>query len=208
MFSIRHLRIKRIVIGILLFPLGQAACSHDPNVQRKKFLAQRDQAFQKGKFSVAAIFYERAIQNDPRFGKAHFKLGQTRLKMSSWMEAYREFSRTVELQPENWQAQLSLGQLELAGGERQEAKDRALLILHSDPRDGDAQMLLANADAALGNPKEAPGNLAYRYHLGLTYQKLNETAQPRVQLNKIIDMDPKSPFAGRARQALSNISSP
>ena len=53
-----------------------------------------------------------------------------------------------------------------------------------------------------------PGNLAYRYHLGLTYQKLNETVQARSQFDKIIDLDPKSPFAEQARQALSNLSSP
>ena len=56
--------------------------------------------------------------------------------------------------------------------------------------------------------KRAPGNLAYRYHLGLTYQKLNETVLARAQFDKIIEVDPKSQFAERARQALSNISSP
>ena len=150
-----HLRRNRVVIGVLLFSLCQAGCSRDPNVRKQKFLAQGDRAFEKGEFSAAAICYERAIQIDPRFAEAHFKLGKTRVKMSSWIAAYQEFSRTVELQPENWQAQLSLGQLELAGGRRQEAKDRALLILRGHLRDTDAQVLLANADVALGNLKDA-----------------------------------------------------
>ncbi len=117
-----------LVIGILLFSFGQAGCSRDPNVRKQKFLAQGNQAFQKGDFSVAAISYGRAIQIDPRFAEAHFKLAQTRMKMNSWAEAYRELKRTIEIEPENWPAQLGLAQLELAGGKRQEARDRALLI--------------------------------------------------------------------------------
>ena len=56
--------------------------------------------------------------------------------------------------------------------------------------------------------KKVPANLAYRYHLGMTYQKLNDTIQARAQFDKIISMDPKSPFADQARQALNGMTSP
>jgi hypothetical protein len=103
-----HLHKNRLVTGNLLFSLSQAGCSHDPKIRKQRFLVQGDQAFQKGQFSAAAICYGQAIQIDPRFTETHFKLAQTRIRMSSWMAACQEFRRTVEPRPKNLQGQLSL----------------------------------------------------------------------------------------------------
>ena len=54
--------------------------------------------------------------------------------------------------------------------------------------------------------KKNPENLAYRYHLGVTYQKLNDRAHARAQFEKIIAMNPTSPVAEDARRALAQIS--
>src|ERR1017187_7199358 len=129
MSFLRHPYSSYLIVGALLLSLNQIGCSRDPNVRKQKFLAQGDQAFQKGDFTVAAISYGRAIQLDPRFAEAHFKLAQTQMRMKSWATAYQEFLRTIELQPDNWPAQLRPPQIELAGGKTQEAKDRALLVL-------------------------------------------------------------------------------
>src|SRR6516164_4075972 len=137
---------------LFLASLVAVGCHRDPNVQKQKFLQQGNQAFDKGDYSAASIYFSRAIQVDPRFVDAHFRLAQTYSKMGSWPSAYQELRRTVELQPDNWQAQLELGQIELAGGRRQDAKDRALAILKSVPTNSDAQILLSNADLGLGNP--------------------------------------------------------
>jgi Tfp pilus assembly protein PilF len=51
--------------------------------------------------------------------------------------------------------------------------------------------------------KQAPTNQAYLYHLGLTYQKLNDAARARAELEKAIHQDPGSPTAEQARQALN-----
>jgi cellulose synthase operon protein C len=44
--------------------------------------------------------------------------------------------------------------------------------------------------------------LTYHYHLGLTYQKLSDSARAHEELQKVISLDPKSPIAEQARQAL------
>jgi len=67
-------------------------CNKDP----KKFIARGDQSLAQGKYPDALIYYGRAIQLDPRFAEAHFKLAQTHFKMKSWQAAYVEFRRTVE----------------------------------------------------------------------------------------------------------------
>ncbi len=54
--------------------------------------------------------------------------------------------------------------------------------------------------------KATPSNQTYRYHLGLTYQKLNDPAKAKAEFEKAINLDPKSPLADRARSALSQLS--
>src|SRR5215472_11866145 len=156
MFSSSH-RLRRDSLlhrsGLLIFAVAfvLCGCNRDP----KKFLAKGNQAFDQGKYPDAVLYYGRALQVDPRFAEAHYRMAQTHLKMKSWSSAFAELRRTVELQPDNWKAQLDLGHLELAAGKKNEAKDRAQLILKSNPTNADAQILLADSDAALGNNKDA-----------------------------------------------------
>src|SRR4029077_6917235 len=73
---------------VLLFCSG---CNRDP----KKFIAKGNQSFDQGKYPDALIYYGRALQLDPRFAEAHYKLAQTHLKMKSWAAAFGELQRTV-----------------------------------------------------------------------------------------------------------------
>ena len=54
--------------------------------------------------------------------------------------------------------------------------------------------------------KATPNNQTYRYHLGLTYQKLNDPVKAKAELEKVISLNPASPVADQARQALSQLS--
>jgi hypothetical protein len=98
---------NRFVTGNLLFSLSQAGCSHDPKIRKQRFLAQRDQAFQKAS-SLRLPFAMDKLSRLILVSRKHTSNWHTRMRMSSWMTACQEFRRTVELQPENWQAQLSL----------------------------------------------------------------------------------------------------
>src|SRR5580704_11199114 len=130
-------------------------CNLDPNHRKLNFLAQGDRAFQQDKYAEAVIDYGRALQIDPQFAEAHYKLAQSYLKEQVWAGAYQELMRTVTLQPDNWPAQLDLGIFLLRAEKGHDAKDRALLILQNNPNNPDAQALLSSADAFLGNRKEA-----------------------------------------------------
>jgi Flp pilus assembly protein TadD len=54
--------------------------------------------------------------------------------------------------------------------------------------------------------KSAPSNATYRYHLGLTYQKLNDLGRARTEFEKSIRLDPEAPSAEKASRALSDLS--
>src|SRR5277367_2353437 len=140
-----------LLLLLVFISIFSGACSHDPRIEKQEFLKEGNLAFERGNYPEASILYGRALQADPRFAEAHYRLALTQMKLGAWSYAAVELSRAVELQPDLWEAQLELGKLQLAGGKPQDAKDRALLILRGNPTRFDAQLLLANSDWALGN---------------------------------------------------------
>ena len=196
-------RLRIFLCVLVLLSASGGSCSRDPNVQKQKFFQQGNRSFDQGNYPEALIFYGRAIQIDPRFSDAHYKMARCYLNQGSWVPAYQELQRTIELQPENWPAQLDLGQLLFAADRGQEAKDRALLILHGNPQHADAQMLLANSDAVLGNLKEAieeaneaaemaPGRAAVFITLGSIQMRAGALADAETNLKKAESIDPTS----------------
>jgi tetratricopeptide (TPR) repeat protein len=200
---VRATKLGWFVCALVLLTISWGGCSRDPNVRKAKFFEQGNRDFDHGKYPEALIFYGRALQIDPRFEEAHYKMAQCYLKQSSWAAAYQELQRTIDLQPENWQAQLDLGLLLFAADKVQEAKDRALLILRSNPQYADAQMLLANSDAVLGNLKEAigeakkatemvPGRAVAFITLGSIQMRAGVLADAEANLKKAESVDPAS----------------
>jgi tetratricopeptide (TPR) repeat protein len=51
--------------------------------------------------------------------------------------------------------------------------------------------------------KKVPDDQGYRYHLGLTYQKLHDSQAAKAEFERAILLDPNSPTASQARRALS-----
>jgi tetratricopeptide (TPR) repeat protein len=50
--------------------------------------------------------------------------------------------------------------------------------------------------------RRVPNNAEYRYHLGLAYQKNNNLAKAKVELEKVLQLDPKFPQAKEVRENL------
>src|SRR5512140_371774 len=68
-------RLATVVLGIgLLATL--TACKGDPNVKKQKYLESGNRYAEKQQFKEAVIQYQNAIQVDPGFEPAHYKLSQ------------------------------------------------------------------------------------------------------------------------------------
>src|SRR5580698_1216785 len=106
-------RIHSFLILSLLVLLATVlgGCSSNPNVQKQKFYARAVIDFDKGKYPEAVISLRRALQVDPRFVEAHYKLAQCHERQGSWEAAFQELQRTIDLQPDDWRAQVELGQI-------------------------------------------------------------------------------------------------
>ncbi|MGA7549090.1 MAG: tetratricopeptide repeat protein [Candidatus Sulfotelmatobacter sp.] len=110
----RSIVVRLFLVGFLITALF-TGCSRDPNVRKQKFLESGDRYFDKGKYREAAIQYANALQVDSRFAQAHYKLGETYLKLGDGSRAVQELSRAVDLAPDNYPAHIDLANLWVVG---------------------------------------------------------------------------------------------
>jgi tetratricopeptide (TPR) repeat protein len=133
----------------LAVSLGAISCTRDPAVLKQRYLSRANQAFNEKRYSEAVIDYKRALQQDPRFAEARYKLAQTYEKLGDGINAGAEYVRAADLMPNDPDAQVRAGAVLLAGGAFEDAKKRALNALAKNPRHVEAQLVLAQAMVGL-----------------------------------------------------------
>jgi tetratricopeptide (TPR) repeat protein len=168
-----------------------------------------------GKFDKSIANYQRAIGVAPNDVPLYVALGSVHESQGNWQQAQTLYQKALGMQPENALAANNLAYIMIEHGE----SVNVALTLAQTARRGLPN--LPNSADTLGwayyhngayavaaslfedAVKRLPENLTYHYHLGLTYQKLHESARARTEFEKAISLDPKSPLAGEARRALS-----
>src|SRR5580765_6856599 len=103
-FLMRYSSVLRLILIAALITVAFSGCSRDPNVRKQKYLESGERYYEKGKYREAAIQYENAIQVDPRFADAHYKLALAEMKLQQWNDAFQQLSRTIEIQPDYYPA--------------------------------------------------------------------------------------------------------
>ncbi len=102
---------KPSFVPVLLCFLLTAACNHSPQYQ----VDRGNQLFREGKFAEAALRYRKAIQDQPAYGEAHYRLAMVELKENNGTEAFRLLSRAAELMPGNEELAANLADVSLVG---------------------------------------------------------------------------------------------
>jgi tetratricopeptide (TPR) repeat protein len=167
-----------------------------------------------GKLDQSIANYQRALAVLPNDTRLYVALGGLYESQGHWQKAQELYQKALAIQPEDALAANNLAYIMIEHG----GSVNVALTLAETARRG--LPTLANSADTLGwayyhneaysvaaplfeeAVKKAPGNLTYHYHLGLTYQKLNDLKRAREEFEKTIDLDPKSPVAGEARRAL------
>ena len=97
------------ICGVVACLLAVSACTN-----KESYLARGKKSFEAGNYADASINYRKAIQKDPRFGEAYYRLGLTALRLGDANQAYAALTQAVELVPDNDDAKEKLGDLCLA----------------------------------------------------------------------------------------------
>jgi tetratricopeptide (TPR) repeat protein len=126
----------------LILLLFLSACSRDPQKRKAAYLTSGSKYMAAGKYQEAVIQFRNAIEIDPRFAAAHYRLAQAYGKLQAPQQTYRELLATVELEPGNADAQLQLAAFFLAAGKYDEAQKAAEKVLAADPRNAKAHAVL------------------------------------------------------------------
>ena len=140
--------LARVALAPVLLAVA-VSCARDPEAAKQRAFASAEQYFAAGKFSEAIIEYRNALIDDPRFGRARFKLAESYAATNDLRSAYYEYLRAADLLPDDLDVQIKAGNMLLLGRRFQEAKDKARLIVQKDPNNLAGLVLLGNALAGL-----------------------------------------------------------
>jgi tetratricopeptide (TPR) repeat protein len=193
------------VLAVMLAPLAVAgtACSKDPQIAKQEYLQSGDKYFDAQKYKEAAVEYRNAVQQDPKFGRARYKLAETYTKLDNPRLAYREYVRAADLLPDDAEVQLKAGTLLLLAGQYEDAKTRAEKVIAKDDKNVSAQVLRANAMAGLkdvdGAVKEIEDAIALDPKQAGTYANLGalqllqgKREEAEVAFKKAVETDPNN----------------
>jgi tetratricopeptide (TPR) repeat protein len=131
------------------------ACTRDPDVRARRYLASGDGYTAKHQNSRALIEYKRAVQAKPEWSEAHYKLAKAYEIEGDAVNAYREYARTGDLDMSNTDAHVKAGMILLGAGEFEAARTRAELALTNSPNNAPASILLGSALAGLNQTDKA-----------------------------------------------------
>jgi tetratricopeptide (TPR) repeat protein len=156
--------LRSITVTILALSLVLSSCMSDPESRKKKFLANGNKYFEKGKYREASIMFRNALKEDARYGEAYYRLALTSMKLGQVGDAFNAFQRVVELQPDNLDAFRQLTDLHVSAyaanrkkyaASLKEAQDLAARVKKTHPTSFEYLRLQAMLDQLSDKPQEA-----------------------------------------------------
>jgi len=195
--------------------LNQILDLDNKNVPALALLAQLQS--QNGQLEKGIPLYQRAVDVSPRDIRLQLALGALYERTGNWQGAQSTYQKILTIEPDNPLASNNLAYLYLEhGGNPNVALTLAQTARRGLPNLPNSADTLGwayynNGGYSVAAPllegavKATPANQTYRYHLGLTYQKLNDATRAKAEFEKIIALDPNSDVASHARQALNGL---
>jgi tetratricopeptide (TPR) repeat protein len=161
------IRMKIMLSAAVVCALASVACSLTADSAKRKAFDRGTRLYEKGRYAEASIEFRKAIQKDPKFGEAYWKLGQAELKQGRPDAAASALNQAAILLPDRVEPKVELAELYLNGymadprkpaGPYQSASRYINEILHKDPNSFDGLRLKGLQAVADNKPKEAIEN--------------------------------------------------
>ncbi len=195
----RYLRFGAAVLALVV----AVGCSKNPQKAKKEYFDSGNAYYAQQKYKEAVVEYRNAIQQDPKYGEARYKLAEAYSKLNDVPNAYREYIRAADLLPNDNEAQLKAATFLLIAGQSEDAKSRADKVLARDPKNVQAQVVRANAlaglkdlDGAISEINEAiqldPKQASTYANLGALQLARGRQDEAEASFKKAVDTDPKN----------------
>lgn len=200
------------VLAAAILCTSLTGCSVNPETAKQKYFARAEQYFLEKKFDEAIVEYRGALQQDPKFAEARFKLAEAYVAKNDYRSAYPEYIRAADSKPDDIMLQARAGNILLLGRRFEEARTRARAILQKDPSNLEGLILLGNAVAGLGDLPSAvqiteraiaadPDRDGIRVNLGALQLARGNQQEAEGAFTEAVRLNPKSLSA---RLALAN----
>ena len=194
-----------ILLCVLLIPLW-TGCSRDPHAKYQKYLASGEHYSAQQKYREAAIQFENAVQVDSSLAQAHYRLGETLLKLQDVNRAFVELSRAVELDTSLFHAHAELANLLIGSRDPElmkQAKVHLDLLREKKPDIWETYAAWSNYDAVQGKVAEAmqemqkaiaadPAQSDLYINMAILQLRANLPDQAEISFKKAADVAPKS----------------
>ena len=157
------MRCALYVLGLLTCLL-LVSCTRDPKVLRERCVANGNKYFKNGKYKQASILYRRALQLDPKYPEAYYRLGIADIELHDLGSALNAFLRAYDLDPTNEDAGARAAEIFLGAYVRNpqnakqalaEARTLVERILSRNPKSYDGLRLDADLATALNDRERA-----------------------------------------------------
>src|SRR6266568_2892015 len=95
---------KYKVSAVVVLVLAASSCSTSP----KQYVDKGNGLFTSGLYADAELNYQKAIQKDPGYGEAYYRLGISQLQGGKLAESLQTLTRAFELLPNRDDVQVAL----------------------------------------------------------------------------------------------------
>ncbi len=178
----------------------------------------------KGETDHAIATYQQAIKDHPRMSDLYIALGELYETQRNWIKAQDAYQQVLGFEPTNPVASNNLASVMLeSGGNADVAMSLAQVARRGMPDSADAADTLGWAYYQKGayrsavsmleealrlqEKNKAPENADIHYHLGLAYQKTEQPAFARQQLERVLKINPNYREAAEVKKQLTNLKS-
>jgi Flp pilus assembly protein TadD len=192
----------------------QKAVDLNPN-NVNAFLALAQLHVRRGAPDQAVADYQLAMQKNPRDVRLHLAFGSLEEDRGNWQQAQTLYHQALQIKPDDPAIANNLAYLLIAhGGDKAQALSLAQTARKGLPNAASTadtlgwayyyQGVFPSAVTALQEAiKDSPENPTYHYHLGLAYQKNNDAAQAKAELQHALALHPSPQLTDEIRKALS-----
>ena len=177
-------------------------------------LLQAQLQVQRGALDKAVADYQQAMQKNPRDVRPQLALGNLEENRGNWQRAQTLYQQVLQIKPEDPAVANNLAFLLIEhGGNKDLALSLAQTAWRGLPNVGNTADTLGWAFYYAGMfpsavsmlqtaIQDSPENPTYHYHLGLAYQKTDDSAHAKEQLKRALELHPAPQQAGEIRKAL------